>query len=74
MPVDFGTLFGQMCHFKHQPPLLFGIPHLPIDVLRRLAEVEVPVELLLPDLDSFSVSADELERIRWAVATALMDD
>lgn len=71
MPVDYGTLFGRMCYFLSQPPLLFGIPDLPPEIMGRLTELQAPVELVVPDLDTFCIPESDLERIRWAVAAAL---
>lgn len=70
MQTDFQRLFGHMCHFRSHRPLLFAIPELDGEVRQRLSYVHAPVELVVPDLDSFCVPEEDLERIQWAVDAA----
>jgi hypothetical protein len=71
MHSDYNDLFGQMCDFTRHPPLLFAIPELSAQMYERLAQIESPVELVVPDLDAFCVPEEDLERIQWAVEAAM---
>jgi len=67
---DYAALFGCMCVFGRQPPLLFAIPELPPAILARLPGNQAPVELVVPDLDAFCIPEEDLERIQWAIDAA----
>lgn len=71
MGSDYNDLFGHICDFSRQPPLLFCIPELTEDVYARLVYTQSPVELVVPDLDAFCVPEEDLERIQWAVDAAM---
>jgi hypothetical protein len=71
MKTDYDGLFGHMCDFSSQPPLLFAIPELTEEMYERLARTTSPVELVVPDLDAFCVPEEDLERIQWAVEAAM---
>lgn len=70
MRTDYQALFGQMCEFRMEPPLLFSIPFLADEDFVRFAYSESPVELVVPDLDAFCIPEEDLERIQWAVDAA----
>ena len=71
MKTDYQGLFGRMCAFREEEPLLlFSIPELAADRFHRFVYSNAPVELVVPDLDAFCIPEEDLERIQWAVDAA----